>query len=91
LEPKVSRNFKYKIFGCRATNGDTCQVINGRGDNGGSCVMCQVTLKALRTCTKCENGHSMLALDVLSCLGVQMGLNEAQVRALRNYAHYFCS
>jgi len=59
------------------------------GGNGGPCVMCQVTLKALRTCTKCEDGRSMLALDALSCLGFQMGLNEAQFEALGDPVHYF--
>jgi len=33
----------------------------------------------------------MLALHTLSCLGFQMGLNEAQFEALCDFIHYFCS
>jgi len=61
------------------------------GDNGGSCAMCQVTFKALRICTKCEGGCSMLALKALSWLGFQMGLNEAQFEGLGDFVQYFCS
>jgi len=33
----------------------------------------------------------MLALDALSCLGFQMGLNKVQFEALCDSVHYFCS
>jgi len=34
---------------------------------------------------------ALLALDALSCLGFQLGLNEAQFEALGDSVHYFCS
>jgi len=33
----------------------------------------------------------LLALDALSCLGFQLGLNEAQFEALCDSVHYFCA
>jgi len=54
-------------------------------------VSCVKSHKALRTCTKCEDGRSMLALDALSCLGFQMSLNEARFKALCDSVHYYCS
>jgi len=61
-------------------------MINGWGENGRDSAMWSVTLQALRTCTMCE-GCTFLAwpsllLDNQSCLGFQLGLNEAQFEIL---------
>jgi len=66
-------------------------MINGRGDNGRSCVMCQVTHKALRTWTKCLGRRFMVAFDALSFLGFQISLNEGRFEALCDSIHYYCS
>jgi len=88
----VSGKFKFKIPRCKTTSGHVTLVKwSKEGDgNGGSCVMCQVTLKALRTYTKCEGGRYMLALDVLNCPGFQVGLNKVQFEVLGDSVHYFC-
>jgi len=58
------------------------------GGNGGSCDMCHITLKTLRTCTKCVRGgrsmlvegQPMLALHALCCVGFQMGLMKPNLK-----------
>jgi len=68
------------------------------GGNGGSCDMCHITLKTLRTCTKCEGwtlnacrGTTNACSSCLMLRRVSNGFNEAQFEALVDFVNYFCS